>query len=102
MSSSGQPTVVNVEQGKSVLYFTAAFCGPCQRIKPIFENLNHQHGNKIKFYKMEIGENQEIADQLNVTTVPTFFFIKEGQIKDTFSGANEALLKSHVAKLLAL
>ncbi len=97
-----QPTVVNVEEGKSVLYFTSIHCGPCQRIKPVFETLNKQYEGKIKFYKLEMSENDAIADQLKVTSVPTFFFINKGQIVYKFSGANEQLLKSQLANLSVL
>ena len=67
-----QQTVVNVEEGKSVLYFTSVHCGPCQRIKPVFEALGKQYEGQIKFYKLEMSENDAIADQLKVTSVPTF------------------------------
>ena len=97
-----QQTVVNVEEGKSLLYFTSIHCGPCQRIKPVFEALSKQYEGQIKFYKLEMSENDAIADQLKVTSVPTFFFIHKGQIVYKFSGANEQLLKSQVAKLSVL
>ena len=94
-----QQTTVNVEEGKSVLYFTSVHCGPCQRIKPVFEELGKQYNGQIKFYKLEMSENDAIADQLKVTSVPTFFFINKGQIIAKFSGANEQLLKSNLIKL---
>ena len=97
-----QHTVVNVEEGKSVLYFTSVHCGPCQRIKPVFEELGKQYNGQIKFYKLEMSENDAIADQLKVTSVPTFFFINKGQILTKFSGANEQLLKNNLTKLSAL
>ena len=94
-----QQTLVNVEEGKSVLYFTSVHCGPCQRIKPVFEALGKQYEGQIKFYKLEMSENDAIADQLKVTSVPTFFFIHKGQIIAKLSGANEQLLKSNLIKL---
>ena len=97
-----QQTVVNVEEGKSVLYFTSVHCGPCQRIKPVFEELGKQYNGQIKFYKLEMSENDSIADQLKVTSVPTFFFINKGQIVAKFSGANEQLFKNHVVNLSGL
>jgi thioredoxin 1 len=95
-------TIINVEEGKSVLYFTSVHCGPCQRIKPVFEKLSEQYHSQIKFYKLEMSENDQIADQLRVTSVPTFFFIKEGSIIHQFSGANDQLLKTQVSKLASL
>jgi thioredoxin len=100
--NSSSKSVVNVEEGKSILYFTASWCGPCQKIKPIYESLIKQYDSKIKFYKMELNNNQDIADKLKVTSIPTFFFIKNGQIIDQFTGGNESLLKSYTAKLSSL
>jgi thioredoxin 1 len=94
-----QQTIVNVEKGKSVLYFTSNHCGPCQRIKPIYESLANQYKNQINFYKLEISENDSIADQLKVTSVPSFFFIYNGKIISKFSGANEELLKTQLNRL---
>jgi thiol-disulfide isomerase/thioredoxin len=95
-------SVVNVEEGKSILYFTASWCGPCQKIKPIYESVKKQYDSNIKFYKMDLSNNQDIADKLKVTSIPTFFFINDGQLMFQFTGGNESLLKSYTAKLSSL
>ena len=95
------PSPLNVS-GKVVAYFTASFCGPCQHIKPKFEEITQRYKNKIQFFKFELSDHQELADHLQVHNVPTFFFIQDGHILEQFSGANEARLRSTVAKLSAL
>lgn len=71
------------------LFFTASWCGPCKSIKPQIEEIANKIVNKnIIFYKIDIGENEELAEKMNVRSVPTFVLIKDGKIVKYFVGAN--------------
>lgn len=85
-------TKENVEQeiGKAtlpvVLDVYATWCGPCQQMAPIFDELEKEMGNKVKFAKLNVDEARELSIQYGVTSVPTFVFIKNNEIKHKETG----------------
>ena len=71
------------------LFFTATWCGPCKSIKPKIEEIaNKLLNDNIIFYKIDIGGNEELAEKMNVKSVPTFILVKDGKIVKYFIGAN--------------
>lgn len=76
--------------------FFATWCGPCQMVGPIFEQLSEEVPN-VKFVKVNVDEETDIARQYRVTSIPTFVLIKKGQSVKTEVGA---LPKSALLKLL--
>jgi len=83
-----------------VVYFTAKWCGPCQRISPVFKSLADSNPG-VKFFKVDVDKNEELASAFNVQSMPTFFFFKSKSDYKTFSGADEAKLKMHVKWIVA-
>ncbi|KAF9995038.1 Thioredoxin-like protein 1 [Entomortierella chlamydospora] len=81
-----------------VVDFTAAWCGPCQTIKPIFEKLSNQYRH-VTFVKVDVDEFQEVAAVAGVTAMPTFQFFKANKKIAEMKGANavqlETLIKQH-------
>tara|TARA_B100000035_G_C20802903_1_gene466333 strand:- start:340 stop:654 length:315 start_codon:yes stop_codon:yes gene_type:complete len=72
-----------------LFYFTASWCGPCKRIKPLIEKLSEGlDSSKIEFYMININENEELANTYNIKSVPTFLFIHKNELKDQCSGAD--------------
>lgn len=73
----------------------ASWCGPCQQMMPIFEELDKEHGDTYKFVKLNVDESRDLAVQYGVTSIPTFVFIKNGQVvgKETGYIAKEDLLE---------
>ena len=72
-----------------LFYFTASWCGPCQTIKPmIIELQNGLQTNNIKFYIVDIDENDDLCEKCNVTSVPTFILFKDKNEVRQCSGAN--------------
>ncbi len=59
----------------------ATWCGPCQQVAPIFEELAKELGDICKFAKLNVDEARELSIYYGVTSVPTFIFIKNNQIK---------------------
>lgn len=61
----------------SVVDFTASWCGPCQRMKPIFHALAKDFRDDYNFITIDIDENPELAHKYQVQAVPTFVFLDE-------------------------
>lgn len=83
-----------------LFYFTASWCAPCQRIKPMLIKL--QEGletNKLKMYMVDIDTNDELCEKCNVTSVPTFILFKDkkevGQCKGADITAVSKLIKPY-------
>tara|TARA_B100001093_G_C26044971_1_gene683804 strand:+ start:46 stop:360 length:315 start_codon:yes stop_codon:yes gene_type:complete len=82
-------------------YFTAKWCGPCQRIKPLIQKLDEGLNNKkIMFYIIDIDDNDELSETYNIKSVPTFLLIHKGDIKGQSTGADinkiHKLLKDNI------
>jgi len=61
-----------------LFYFTAKWCGPCQTIKPMISKLKEGlTTDKIKFYLIDIDENDELCEKCEVSSVPTFILFKD-------------------------
>ena len=71
----------------------ATWCGPCQQMTPIFDEIEKELKDKYKFAKLNVDDARDISIQYGVTSVPTFIFIKNGQVvgKETGYIAKEDL-----------
>ena len=58
----------------------ANWCGPCQQVAPIFDELAKELGDKYKLVKINIDEERDLAINYNVSSIPTFIFIKGGEV----------------------
>ena len=87
-----------------LFYFTASWCGPCQKIKPMLIKLAEGLDNsKIKFFMIDIDENDEIAEKFKIRGVPTFYLLHNNQELDHFTGADitkvHKLIKDNLQKV---
>jgi thioredoxin 1 len=87
---------------KKILYFTASWCGPCQKIKPVFKALEAKHGSSINFSAIDVDLNAKMASHYKVNSMPTFVFLSDDEEIGRFVGANEEKLKEGVEALLKL
>ena len=76
-------------EGYILYYFTASWCGPCQRIWNDFLELSKKYSN-ILFFKIDISdeENTEICEKCNVDSVPSFLLFKDRTYIERIVGAN--------------
>lgn len=66
--------------------FWAEWCGPCKSMHPIFESLSRKYSN-VRFARVNVDQNQNIAQRFAVQSIPTFIMFKSGQIVDKMMGA---------------
>ena len=69
-----------------VIDLWAPWCGPCLKLTPIIEELAVEYGDKVKFGKLNIDDNPQTASKYGVMSIPTVFFVKNGEIADTQVG----------------
>jgi len=81
-----------------VVDFTASWCGPCQRIAPIFAALSEEFGDVV-FLKVDVDENADIAEMAGVQAMPTFMWYKNGNKIEEMVGADPNQLKANIQKL---
>ena len=81
--------------------FWAVWCGPCQMVAPIIDELAKEYAGKLKVRKLNTDENPEVAGRYQVMSIPTILFFKNGQPVDGFMGAiPESQLKTFVQGLI--
>jgi len=77
---------------RHILYFTADWCNPCKKVKPIVEELNRD--SSIKFQFIDVDQELEMVKSMNVRSVPTFIVIKDGsEIKRTIGAQTREQLQ---------
>jgi thioredoxin 1 len=75
-----------VGKGVSVIDFWAAWCGPCQMMGPIFEEVAKEMEGKAAFGKVDVDKTGELAQRFMVMSIPTLIVFKNGEQVDRISG----------------
>ncbi|MBS3113603.1 thioredoxin [Candidatus Woesearchaeota archaeon] len=82
--------------------FWAPWCGPCRIVSPALEKLSNEYLNKLKFTKLNVDDNQEIAAQFDVRGIPCMIIFNKGNELDRVVGAYpEAELRKKIDLILA-
>jgi putative thioredoxin len=93
-----------VEKSKTtpvIVDFWAPWCGPCKQLTPILENLVNKKNGKVILAKINVDENQGIAGQLNIQSIPTVYGFVDGKPIDAFQGAQpESKIEEMINKLI--
>ena len=74
-------------KGLVLIDFFAEWCMPCLTMSPIIDELSEKFKGKIKFGKINVGENQELSQKFNVESIPNFVLLKDGEILEQFVGS---------------
>ncbi|NDV61832.1 thioredoxin [Puniceicoccales bacterium CK1056] len=77
LSSTANPVIVD---------FWAPWCGPCRTIAPILEEVAKEKSGSVTVTKVNVDENQGLAQKYNVRAIPTILFFKDGELKDQAVG----------------
>ena len=87
----------------TIVQFWAPWCGPCKQLGPVLEKVVGASGGKVRMVRVNIDDNQQIAQQMRVQSVPTVYGFVDGQPVDGFSGAQpESNVKQFVEKLSSM
>jgi thioredoxin 1 len=83
--------------------FWAPWCGPCRMISPIIEELAGEYSGKVVFGKLNIDENQTVAQYFGIQSIPTMMILKNSKVVDVIIGALpkaqiESRLKQHLSE----
>ena len=86
----------------AVIDFYAEWCGPCKRLSPVLEELSETYAGKVDIYKINVDEEEELAQVFGVQSIPTLIFVPlngnpqrtQGALpKNALTEAIEGLLK---------
>lgn len=67
--------------------FWAPWCGPCRMVGPVVESLSQEFAGKVKFVKVNVDDNPDIAQKFDISGIPALLFFKGGQKIDSIVGA---------------
>lgn len=87
--------------GLVLVDFWAVWCGPCQMVAPVVEEIAGEYEGKLKVVKLNTDENPDVASKYRIMGIPTLMFFKNGAAVDQVVGAvPKAQLKSKIDALL--
>ncbi len=78
------------KKGLVFIDFFAEWCMPCVMMGPVVEEVSKKFEKKIKFGKVNVGENEALARKFDVSSIPNFVLLKDGKVVENFIGAMDA------------
>ncbi|MCE5220520.1 MAG: thioredoxin [Clostridium sp.] len=75
-----------IESGITVVDFFANWCGPCKMLAPVLEGLSSDMKEKAKFIKVDIDQSLDLANEFQISSVPTMVIFKDGQKAEQLVG----------------
>ena len=74
-----------IKEGKVVVDLFATWCGPCKMLSPILDEISEEIST-TKFYKIDVDDNQDVAREYNVMSIPTVLIFENGELVNTIVG----------------
>ncbi|SDQ30122.1 thioredoxin [Carnobacterium viridans] len=88
-----------VQKGITLVEFLAPWCGPCKMLGPVLEELEEELAPKVKIAKLNIDENEIIANQLGIRSIPKMVLYQNGQPLERIVGYKpKEVLKDYLIK----
>jgi thioredoxin len=92
LMAEGKPMIID---------FWATWCGPCQMVGPMIEELATEFDGRIIIGKVNVDENSDLPSQYGIRNIPTILFFKNGQVVNKLVGVqSKAKLQEEANKLL--
>ena len=92
---------IEQSSGLVLVDFWATWCGPCQVVAPVLDQLAGEYSGRARVAKLDVDSNQRTAMRFNVRSIPSILFFKDGRHVDTVVGAVpkpvlEGKIKQHI------
>ncbi|MCC6509505.1 MAG: thioredoxin [Pirellulaceae bacterium] len=85
-----------------IVDFYADWCGPCRQLGPVLDRVAGNYLGRAKVVKVNVDQEQELAEQFNVSSIPTLAFVLHGEVVGQATGvASEAALNNAMDQLIA-
>jgi thioredoxin 1 len=102
ITDSSFQTEVNASALPVLVDFWAPWCGPCKMVAPVLEELAQEYTGKIKIVKLNVDQNQQVAAQFGISSIPTLIMFKNGKETGKMIGfQSKDALKKMIAGLLS-
>ena len=70
-----------IKEGKVLVDCYATWCGPCKMLSPIIDEVSNEVKN-YTFYKLDVDENENIAEEYGIMSIPTLLIFEDGKLKE--------------------
>ena len=81
--------VLEVKDTPVIVDFWAPWCGPCQMQGPILDELSDEIGDKAKIFKINVDDNNELAGQYGIMSIPALKVFKNGEVVEDLVGVHQ-------------
>lgn len=89
-STQAFETLINQPGSVVAVDFWAPWCGPCRNFAPIFDEAAETVGDAAEFVKVNVDDHKEIAQQHEISSIPTVLYFKDGKVVERVSGVEPA------------
>jgi thioredoxin 1 len=74
-----------IKEGKVVVDLFATWCGPCKKLSPILDEISEEI-ETTNFYKIDVDDNQDVAREYSVMSIPTILIFENGELSNKIVG----------------